>query len=458
MSTALFSTTPVTGISPPVSPKSLPLDHGAAASFFPQAPETVRDTGLVETEIESLILKAMLATGSATGRSLAEQMRLPGHIVRSALDHLRAELLITHRGSSDLVDFIFQLTEVGAQRAKQYAQHSTYCGSAPVPLEQYIQSVSRQSVRLQKVNLEQFRQAFAGLYLDREVFGELAQAVNAGRGLFLFGNPGNGKTSVAERLARSFSNHLWIPRTISVGGDVLRLFDSSVHREIDPSRAGLRLDIDQLDRRWVLIERPTIVVGGELVLAHLEIGSKLGTTVLEAPVQMKANGGVLVIDDFGRQRVSPVDILNRWIVPLDRGVDYLTLPNGRQIVVPFDQNLILATNLLPKDLMDEAFLRRIPFKIQMPDPHLEAFVEVFCALARQMQLECSPPVIHELMAKFYQPLGLPMRFCHPRDLLFHVDNICNLYELPRCVTTELLELAARNYFHEVPRRSVKTAE
>ena len=348
-------------------------------AFFPSAPETLAEAGLSESDVEALILKAMFAAGAATGRTLADQLRLPGPIVRAALDRLRAELLVTHKGAADLVDFVFQLTEVGSQRAKQYALNNTYCGSAPVPFNDYVRSVKAQTTRNRQLNLERFRKALAGIYLGKDTLNELAQAVNAGRGMFLFGSAGNGKTTVAERLARSFDDYLWIPRAISIGGEIIRLLDSSVHVEISPQRLS-DVNLDQLDRRWALVERPTIVVGGELVMEQLEIGQKHGTTVLEAPVQLKANGGVLVIDDFGRQRISPTDILNRWIVPLDRGRDYLSLPNGRQITVPFDQILVMATNLEPHDLVDEAFLRRIPFKIELPDPDQKAFTDVFLAV------------------------------------------------------------------------------
>lgn len=414
--------------------------------FFPRAPQAVRDAGLAATDVEALILKAMLMAGAATGRSLCEQLRLPGPIVRMALDHLRAELLVVHRGTADLVDFVFQLTEVGTQRAKQYAEHNTYCGSAPVTLDDYVRSVTMQSLRSQPINVEQFRKALSGLYLETAAINNLAQAVNAGRGLFLFGKPGNGKTTIAERLAKCFSDYIWIPRAILAGGEIVRLYDSSVHHEVEPSRVGFQGDPDEIDRRWALIERPTIVVGGELLMEHLEIGRRTSTSVLEAPVQMKATGGVLLIDDFGRQRVSPTDILNRWIVPLDRARDYLSLPNGRQIVVPFDLVLALATNLQPHDLVDEAFLRRIPFKIELPNPTEQAFKEVFLHVAANLKLACDTTTVDRLLQRHYQPRQIEMRFCQPRDLLFHVANICSLYELPRRVTDELLDLAVNNYF------------
>ncbi len=422
--------------------------NGATESeFIPKAPQSLREAGISEAEVEALLLKSLFTRGAGTGRELGEQIKLNGPLVRETLDHLRAEMLITYKSTTELGDFVFQLTESGAQRAKFLSFKNTYCGAAPVPLEAYSESVTAQSIRKQPIRLDRFQEALSDLFIEKVVLVELAQAVNAGRGLFLFGAPGNGKTTVAERLTASYSDHIWIPRAITVVGDVIRLFDTSVHEEVDPAESGIHLDRDEVDHRWVLIKRPTIVVGGELTLQHLDIGQKTGTTVLEAPVQLKSNGGTLVIDDFGRQRVSPTDILNRWIVPLDRARDYLTLPNGRQITVPFVQNLVLATNLEPKSLVDEAFFRRIPYKIEMKDPNEETFRKVFHAAALKQNLICSEKMVTYLLKRYYRPQVLPLRYCHPGDLLFHVGNICDLHQLPREVTERTIDVAVRSYFN-----------
>lgn len=416
--------------------------------FFPKAVTQLKETGLSETMIDSMLQKALFSMGVATSKTLAEQTKLPGVVVRDVLERLRSELIVTHKGTADLVDFVYELTEKGNARARMANQSSTYFGAAPVRLDEYIASVSVQSICRTPVRLDLFRKALSDLYLSKVSLNALAQATNAAQGIFLYGEPGNGKTSVANRVTRSYPNFLWIPRTIVVGSDIIRLFDASVHAELDPVAHGYAQNHDEYDRRWVLIHRPTIVVGGELLLEHLEITEQPGTGVLEGPVQLKSNGGSLVIDDFGRQRVSPTELLNRWIVPLDRRLDFLTLPNGRQIQVPFDQNLIFATNLEPEELVDEALLRRIPFKIRLGDPDESSFRQVFHTVAKSMKFECDDEMLTYLIDKHYKNHDRPFRFCQPRDLLFQIDNLCRLLELPRKVTTQTIDVAVSNYFRE----------
>ncbi len=430
----------------PITNHALPPGAQLTHNFVPTAPTTLAEAGIQHFEVEALILKALRARGAATSRQLADQIKLPGQIIRTTLDQLRAELLVVHRGTSDLVDYVFQLTEGGNQRVNLYTSKNTYCGSAPVSVERYIESVNQQTVANKVIRLEDFRRALSGLFLTTETQSQLAQAVNAGRGVFLYGPAGNGKTSVACQLMKCYRDFVWIPRAISAGGDIIRLYDSSVHKEVGAARAGIEYDKVEIDPRWVLIERPTVVVGGELMMEHLELQLKTGTGVFEAPVQLKSNLGTLVIDDFGRQRVSPTDILNRWIVPLERRVDFLMTPSGRQLQLPFQQILVLATNLEPTELVDEAFLRRIPYKIELTDPTEQSLHAVFTRVAEKMGLKVEAGAFEYLMEKQYLGTNTPMRYCHPRDLLFQVSNLCDLHGLPKVVTPRTLDSVTRNYF------------
>ncbi len=416
--------------------------------FIPLLPSNLREAGVRDIELEALILKSLFVLGAATGQSLTNQLKLPGSLVRKEIDTLRAELLITLKGSTETGDFLYQLTEVGIQRAKNYSLHTTYCGAAPVPMAQYVEGVIRQTVTQDPIDLRDFHASLEDLILPPDLLGRLAQAVNAGRGLFLYGPPGNGKTSVAERITGSYTAPLWIPRAVAVAGETIRLFDPSVHEEITLHEAGLDLDADwaSIDRRWTLIRRPTIVTGGEMIIDHLDLSPSQTTGVFEAPLQMKANGGTLVIDDFGRQRCSPTEILNRWIVTLEKRADFLTLPNGRQVKVPFDGNLVLATNLQPKDVVDEAYLRRIPYKIELRDPSEATFRQLFRDMADKVGIEHDEAVVTYMLSSFYEPKGIPLRCCHARDLLFQVANLCELHKLPRKLTKANIDIALSNYF------------
>jgi predicted ATPase with chaperone activity len=274
----------------------------------------------------------------------------------------------------------------------------------------------------------------------------LGPAINSGRGLFLFGAAGNGKTSIAERVTRSFGQHIWIPRAVIVDGEILRVFDPVSHEEAPLERCDGLLDQTRIDKRWVRIKRPTIVVGGELTMEQLEVSFNPVTGTSEAPVQMKSNCGTLVIDDFGRQRMTTDQLLNRWIVPLEKRYDFLNLASGKKIQVPFDQLVIFATNLEPKDLVDEAFLRRIPYKIEVVDPSDDAFRALFRMVCARMEIEFNEEAVEYLIEKYYKRVGRPFRSCQPRDLLLQVRNFCFYKGQPTLLTPEGLDFATSTYF------------
>ncbi len=415
-------------------------------SFVPQQPKTLSDAGLTFVDVESLILKYLLTASAETGRNIAEQLRLPFKLTKDVLQVLRDQLTLAYRGSAPMSDYEYELTDTGQKRARRYAEQCSYFGSAPVTLEDYVASVAAQSVQKAKLRIADLCNAFGDLYLPPSVISQIGQAVNAGQGLFLYGDPGNGKTSIAERVIRSVSQNLWIPRTLKLGSEIMRLYDPCNHEE-EPLPADEELLKDDLiDKRWVRIQRPTVIVGGELTLQHLDITYNPATGITEAPLQMKSNGGALVVDDFGRQRVSTSELLNRWIVPLEKGFDYLTLPSGRQLQVPFDQLLVFATNLEPRHIVDEAFLRRIPYKIELFDPSENDFRMLFKQLAPKMGFVYSDDVIGYLIQRHYRDTGRRMRYCHPRDLMLQVKNLCEFQDRPLELTAKAFDLAISNYF------------
>jgi predicted ATPase with chaperone activity len=344
-------------------------------------------------------------------------------------------------------DYEYELSEEGRQKARWAADRCSYCGAAPVPLADYIASVERQTIRKARPKLADLCGALSELTLSPTTISQIGQAVYFGRGLFLYGQPGNGKTSIAERIIRSISQNIWIPRTITVTGEIIRLFDPANHEEAPlTGPAGQLLDTLHYDRRWVRIRRPSIVVGGELKLEQLEITNNSTTGIIESPVQLKSNCGALVVDDFGRQRCSAAELLNRWIVPLEKGHDYLNLPSGRQIQVPFDQLLVFSTNLEPHKLVDEAFLRRIPYKIEVTDPTAREFRDLVKVWCGRLGIEHHEDAVDHLLTRHSTEVGRPMRYCYPRDLLLQVRAFCEFHETPLVLSTKAIDVAVKNYF------------
>jgi len=414
--------------------------------FVPREPMSFRQAGLTESEVEALILKFLLSRGDATGREVAEQVRLPFVLLDQLLRQMKSDQLVVHRGSAPMNDYEYQMSDLGRERARRYAQHCTYFGSAPVSLADYVASVQAQSLTNQHPTADDLQRAFGDLLLSRQMLDRLGPAVNSGRGLFLYGAPGNGKTSIAERITAAFGKFIWIPRAIGVDGEIIRVFDPMNHVEAPLEPGSGILDQRSIDKRWVRVRRPTIVAAGELTMSALEVTVNTSTGISEAPLQMKSNCGTLVIDDFGRQRMRVEELLNRWIVPLEKHYDYLALPNGKKIQVPFDQLIIFSTNLEPKELVDEAFLRRIPYKIEVYDPTEEEFRRLVTILTQKLGIEYRPEPVDYLIEKHYKRLGRPFRFCHPRDLLLQIFNFCAYRGMAPVLSNEAFDMACENYF------------
>jgi len=416
------------------------------SDFIPTEPESFQQAALTESEVEALILKYLVARGDASGRDIADQVKLPFVLVDELLRRMKNEQLVGHRGSAPMNDYQYQLSDVGRERGRRYSQHCTYFGSAPVSLQEYIASVEAQSLINQRPSAEDLHRAFEDLLLNKKMLDRLGPAVNSGRGLFLFGPPGNGKTSIAERVTTAFGELVWIPRAIGIDGEIIRLYDPVNHQEVPVEGDGSLYDKRKIDRRWVRVRRPTIIAGGELTMEQLEVTINTSTGISEAPLQLKSNCGTLVIDDFGRQRMQIDELLNRWIVPLEKRYDFLNLPNGKKIRVPFDQLVIFSTNLEPRDLVDEAFLRRIPYKIEAIDPTEQEFRDLMRLMAEKMQIGYDDTAMDYLIDNHYHKAGRPLRFCQPRDLLLQIRNYCRYYDEPPRMTPEYLDKAVENYF------------
>lgn len=434
------------GLSATIVMPPTPRPPESEDSWLPREPQTLEESGLSPADVESLILKQLLIGGQATGRKIAEQIKLPFGISQELLRGLKQQMLVNYKSQAAMGDFEHELTTDGEAKARWYVERCTYCGAAPVPLREYIATVEKQSVRKWRPKLADLCTAFSDLTLSPAIISTIGQAIYTGRGLFIYGPPGNGKTSIAERVIRAAEQHIWVPRTIVVTGEIIRLFDPASHEEVPPTSSGHLLEMARYDRRWVRIKRPSIIVGGELKLEHLEFSSHNATGIIEAPLQMKANGGALVVDDFGRQRISPDELLNRWIVPLEKGHDYLTLPSGRQIQVPFDPILVFSTNIEPKKLVDEAFLRRMPYKIEIADPGPREFRELIKQWCEKLDIEYREDAVEHLIGKHYEEAGRPMRFCHPRDLLLQVQTFFEFHEVPRSLSAKAFDVAVKNYF------------
>jgi predicted ATPase with chaperone activity len=428
-------------------PSSLGLVRALLAekSFQPAQPRNLDEAGLSESLVDSLVIKHLAVVGSEAGRTIAEHLCLSPSIMEDRFRRLSSRQLITHKGAAPLGDYLYTLSEQGRDFSQHLVEACAYRGTAPVPLPDYVTSVDAQTIAAESPKRHQLEQAFADISINPSLFAQLGPAINSGTGLFLYGAPGNGKTTLAERVTLCFGHEVWIPKTILAEGEYIKFFDPAYHLPIDGSERRL-LRQDSYDSRWIKVRRPTVIVGGELTLDSLEMRHNARTNVSEAPLQMKSNCGSLLIDDFGRQRINHVELLNRWIVPLEKRYDYLTLASGKKIQVPFDQLIIFSTNLDPKELVDEAFLRRIPYKINVPDPDEEEFQRLFELCAPAVGCAYESAAVQHLLERHYRPHGRPRRRCHPRDLLLQVHNYCTYNDLPMEMRPEYFDLVVDNYF------------
>jgi hypothetical protein len=416
----------------------------------PPPPATLEESGLHPDNLAQLLLKTLIA-GEASGTALADRLRLPYSVLDALVQHARIEKLVEVRGTSGAgsAGYRYILTDLGRDRANQYVDICRYVGPAPVPLDQYNAYVRASMAARPYLNREQLSAGFGHLVVSTGMFDQLGPAVNSGKALFLYGAPGNGKTVVAEGIGRALGGDIHVPHAIDVDGQIITMYDPVNHQAL-ASQAEVQSVVTATthDRRWEKIRRPIVVVGGELTLEMLDLTFNPISKFYEGPIQLKANNGVFVVDDFGRQRIPPRDLLNRWIVPLESRVDFLTLHTGRKFEVPFNVFIVFATNLKPESLADEAFLRRIPYKILAKNPTIDEYCKIFELNCKKRGLSFDPVMVEYLNRKYYQPRKLQMRACHPRDLVEQVVDICRYQHREPAISRELLDMACASYFLE----------
>jgi hypothetical protein len=426
------------------------LERSSAAPVPPPPPNTMAETGLHPDTLAQLMMKTLIA-GEASGTRLSESLRLPYSVLDALIQHARVEKLIEVRGASGAgsAGYRYALTDLGRERAMQFLDINRYVGPAPVPLAQYNAYVRAAMAAKPWVDRERLSRGFENLIVSQAMHDQLGPAVNSGKALFLYGKPGNGKTVIAEGIGRALGSDMHVPHAIDVDGQTITMYDPVNHTTTaSAASAGSVIAAAVYDRRWVDIRRPVVVVGGELTLEMLDLTFNPIAKFYEAPIQLKANGGVFVVDDFGRQRIPPRDLLNRWIVPLESRVDFLTLHTGRKFEIPFNVFIIFATNLKPDTLADEAFLRRIPYKIRAKNPTIDEYTRIFEMVCRKRGVAFDPVFVEYLQRKYYQARKLQMRACHPRDLVEQVIDMCRYHQREPVITRELLDAACASYFIE----------
>jgi predicted ATPase with chaperone activity len=437
------------------------LASSPSGGFLPPQVTSLEDTGLNPLWLQDLVLKVLYFRGYLSGFKIAEEIALPfAGVADQILVALKADKLIEVKSSQGGLGegaYTYGITGAGIQRAREALERSQYAGPAPVPFEVYNEAIRRQKSGRMTVTTRTMRQILSQLVISESTFQRLGPALNSGSSIFMYGPPGNGKTSIARAFGNLvLSQDMYIPHALYLDGQVIKVYDAVSHKLASDAKSGtpgtttgnLRSNARR-DPRWIKVRRPFIMTGGELTLEGLDLVYDDTHKFYEAPFQVKANGGILLIDDFGRQQVRPRDLLNRWIVPLENRVDYLTLHNGRKVEVPFDVLIVFSTNLPPKDLVDEAFLRRLRHKIEIGDPSYEEYREIFKRVADAKKVEYSDQGLAYLLQEWYIKRNRKLRASHPRDLCDQILDISGYLSAPPVMNREMIDRAAQAYFVDI---------
>jgi len=422
------------------------------SGVIPPIPETLEDTGIPQSIVEHLVLKYLYFRGELVGREIASLLGFTFSVISGILEAMKRQHFVAVKKSLGMGDMsgLFMLTEAGRNLARECLENNQYAGPAPVPLYQYTEVVRRQKLAANWLTPDLLVKAFRHLVVEADILAQIGPAVNASKSFLIYGQPGNGKTALAESLFRVESEPIFMPYALECQGNIVQIYDPIYHQKIEDEASEISALSSELayDGRWFRCRRPFIITGGELALEMLDLSFNKHSKVYDAPFQLKANNGIYLIDDFGRQKASPAEILNRWIVPMERHVDYLSFQAGGKMTVPFEAFLIFSTNLRPDGLGDEAFLRRIQYKMFLRSPRAPEFIQIFKRFCGGRQLEFTPGLIESFVQKHYVEGGKRFRRCHPRDVITHAVDILNFERRPMVLNEEVLTRAFNSCFVE----------